>query len=120
MRSSLFHGLRCGELAALARDEADLDAELLHIGKQPASISREAHEDEPKADSVRDINLNRDAVMLPQTWRAKQTAEHEKWSSTGAPAAAAAAGRVLTEDRFIEQQAGPCTDQGNKRGPGRK
>ncbi|WRZ92142.1 hypothetical protein OHB54_25650 [Streptomyces sp. NBC_01007] len=118
MRPSLFHGLRCGELAALARDEVDLDAELLRIGKQPASISREAPEDEPEADSVRGIELNRDTVTLPQTWRAKRTAEHEKRSSTGAPAAAP--GRALTGDRFIEQQAGPCADQGNKRGPGRK
>ncbi|MGW5258852.1 site-specific integrase [Streptomyces sp. NPDC004012] len=82
----LFHGLRRGELAALAWDEVDLDAEVIHISEQLVSISYEVHEDDPKADSVRDIKLNRDSVMLLKAWRKKQAAERQEWADAGVPA----------------------------------
>ncbi|MFD7769815.1 tyrosine-type recombinase/integrase [Streptomyces sp. NPDC059787] len=92
----LFHGLRRGELAALAWDEVDLDEEVIHISEQLVSISYEVHEDDPKADSVRDIKLNRDSVMLLEAWREKQTAERQKWADAGVPAASG--NRVFTKE----------------------
>ncbi|WP_330306179.1 MULTISPECIES: tyrosine-type recombinase/integrase [unclassified Streptomyces] len=82
----LFHGLRRGELAALAWDEVDLADEIIHISEQLVSISYEVHEDDPKADSVRDIKLNRDSAMLLQAWRKKQAAERQEWAEAGVPA----------------------------------
>lgn len=75
----LFHGLRRGELAALTWDEVDLDEEVIHITEQLVSISSEIHEDTPKADSIRDIKLNRDSVRLLKAWRKKQRTEHAEW-----------------------------------------
>lgn len=80
----LFHGLRRGELAALSWDEVDLDEEAIHITEQLVSISYEVHEDDPKADSVRDLKLNRDSVMLLRAWREKQDAERAEWEEHGA------------------------------------
>ena len=77
----LFHGLRRGELAALSWDEIDLDEEIIHISEQLVSISYEVHEDDPKADSVRDIKLNRDSVMVLKAWRKKQRAERAEWEA---------------------------------------
>ncbi|MFF0290698.1 tyrosine-type recombinase/integrase [Streptomyces sp. NPDC005262] len=75
----LFHGLRRGELAALTWDEVDLDEEVIHITEQLVSISSEIHEDTPKADSIRDIKLNRDSVRLLKAWRKKQRTERAEW-----------------------------------------
>ncbi|WP_324787075.1 site-specific integrase [Streptomyces sp. H51] len=94
----LFHGLRRGELAALSWDEVDLEEEVIHISEQLVSISYEVHEDDPKADSVRDIKLNRDSVMLLQAWREKQADERAEWASAGVPAPAEAARRVFTKE----------------------
>ncbi|MFJ6564362.1 tyrosine-type recombinase/integrase [Streptomyces sp. NPDC091412] len=94
----LFHGLRRGELAALAWDEVDLDAEVIHIREQLVTISHEVHEDTPKADSVRDIKLNRDSVMLLRAWREKQATEREQWTSAGVPAPTEASDRVFTKE----------------------
>ncbi|MGI5138121.1 tyrosine-type recombinase/integrase [Streptomyces sp. CA-106110] len=80
----LFHGLRRGELAALTWDEVDLGEEVIHITEQLVSISYEIHEDTPKADSVRDIKLNRDSVMLLKAWRERQHAEQEEWKALNA------------------------------------
>jgi integrase len=80
----LFHGLRRGELAALTWDEIDLDEEVIHVSEQLVSISYEVHEDEPKADSVRDIKFNRDSVMLLKAWRKKQAAERDEWAAHNA------------------------------------
>lgn len=77
----LFHGLRRGELAALSWDEIDLDEEIIHISEQLVSISYEVHEDDPKADSVRDIKLNRDSAMVLRAWRKKQRAERAEWEA---------------------------------------
>jgi hypothetical protein len=55
------------------------------VSEQLVSISHEVHEDDPKADSVRDIKLNRDSVMLLKAWRKKQTAERKKWAKAGVP-----------------------------------
>jgi integrase len=92
----LFHGLRRGELAALAWDEVDLAEGIIHISEQLVSISYEVHEDDPKADSVRDIKLNRDSVMLLKAWRKKQAAEREKW--TAARAHKKSGNRVFTKE----------------------
>ncbi|WP_079188999.1 site-specific integrase [Streptomyces kebangsaanensis] len=94
----LFHGLRRGELTALAWDEVDLDAEVIHIREQMVSISYEVHEDAPKADSVRDIKLNRDSVILLRAWREEQAAERKQWTSAGVPAPTEAADRVFTKE----------------------
>jgi Site-specific recombinase XerD len=94
----LFHGLRRGELAALSWNEVDLDAEVIHISEQLVCISYEVHKDDPKADSIRDIKLNRDSAMLLRAWREKQAAEREKWTSVGVPAPAEAADRVFTKE----------------------
>jgi integrase len=80
----LFHGLRRGELAALTWDEVDLAEEVIHVTEQLVSISYEVHEDDPKVDSVRDIKLNRDSVMLLKAWRKQQRAEHAQWKAEGA------------------------------------
>jgi integrase len=94
-----FHGLRRGEeLAALSWDEVNLDEEIIHISEQLVSISYEVHEDDPKADSVRDIKLNRDSVMLLRAWREKQAAEREQWASAGLPAPAGAPNRLFTKE----------------------
>ncbi|MFK0106391.1 tyrosine-type recombinase/integrase [Streptomyces sp. NPDC091217] len=93
----LFHGLRRGELAALSWDEVDLEEEVIHISEQLVSISYEVHEDDPKADSVRDIKLNRDSVMLLRAWREKQAGEREEWTAAGVPISAAA-NRVFTKE----------------------
>ncbi|WP_225848297.1 site-specific integrase [Streptomyces sp. HPF1205] len=77
----LSHGLRRGEPAALSWDEIDLDEETIHISEQLVSISYEVHEDDPKADSVRDIKLNRDSVMVLKAWRKKQRAERAEWEA---------------------------------------
>lgn len=80
----LFHGLRRGELAALTWDEIDLDEEVIHVSERLVSISYEVLEDEPKADSVRDIKLNRDSVMLLKAWRKKQATERDEWAAHNA------------------------------------
>lgn len=92
----LFHGLRRGELAALAWDEVDLAEEVIHISEQLVSISYEVHEDDPKADSVRDIKLNRDSVMLLKAWHKKQATERQKWAEAGVPAKSG--NRVFTKE----------------------
>ncbi|MBA2947788.1 site-specific integrase [Streptomyces himalayensis] len=80
----LCHGLRRGEPATLTWDEVDLDEEVIHISEQLVAISYEVHEDEPKADSVRDIKLNRDSVVFLKAWREKQAAEREEWAAGNA------------------------------------
>lgn len=92
----LFHGLRRGELAALTWDEIDLNEEVIHISEQLVSISYEVHEDDPKADSVRDIKLNRDSVMLLKAWQKKQSAERAEWEAE--KAAKNSGNRVFTKE----------------------
>ncbi|MEV5084519.1 site-specific integrase [Streptomyces sp. NPDC056159] len=94
----LFHGLRRGKLTALAWDEVDLDAEVIHISEQTVAISYEVHQDTPKADSVRDIKLNRDSVILLRAWREEQATEREQWTSASVPAPTEAADRVFTKE----------------------
>ncbi|MEU3337335.1 tyrosine-type recombinase/integrase [Streptomyces sp. NPDC006668] len=94
----LFHGLRRGELAALSWDEVNLEEEIIHISEQLVSISYEVHEDDPKADSVRDIKLNRDSVMLLRAWSQRQAVEREQWESAGVRAPTGTANRIFTKE----------------------
>ncbi|MFF7190641.1 tyrosine-type recombinase/integrase [Streptomyces sp. NPDC008222] len=112
----LFHGLRRGELAALSWDEVDLDEEIIHISEQLVSISYEVHEDDPKADSVRDIKLNRDSVMLLRAWREKQAAEREEWTKAGVPVPADTANRVFTKEDGSEYHPQFFTDRWDRLG----
>jgi len=86
----------------------DLDEEVIHVSEQLVSISYEVHEDEPKADSVRDIKLNRDSVMLLKAWRKKQAAERDEWAAHNARKESG--NRVFTkEDGRQEGQEGGLT-----------
>ena len=60
----LFHGLRRGELAALAWDEVDLVEEIIHISEQLMSISYEVHEDDPGLPPIRLHDGRHEAASL--------------------------------------------------------
>ncbi|WP_392973734.1 hypothetical protein [Streptomyces sp. LN245] len=71
---------------------------MIHISEQLVCISYEVHKNDPKADSIRDIKLNRDSAMLLRAWREKQVAERKKWTSAGVPTPTEAANRVFTKE----------------------
>ncbi|MGW0822581.1 tyrosine-type recombinase/integrase [Streptomyces sp. NPDC002845] len=74
-----FRGLRRGEACALSWDEVDLENGVIHITEQIVTVSYETHQDEPKADSVRDINLDRESLRLLRKWRKQQQEEQAEW-----------------------------------------
>ncbi|MGW0630264.1 tyrosine-type recombinase/integrase [Streptomyces sp. NPDC002758] len=73
----------------------DLDHGIIHITEQIVAIGNEPLQDTPKADSVRDLTLDRETVRLLQEWRKKQDAERAEWSTQGAWVET---GRVFTRE----------------------
>ncbi len=80
----VFRGLRRGEAAAITWDELDLKRGVLHVTEQLVSVSYEVHEDTPKADSIRTIQLDQASVALLKAWRKKQRAERAEWEEAHA------------------------------------
>jgi integrase len=91
----IFRGLRRGEACALSWDEVDLDSGVIHITEQIVAVAYEPLQDTPKADSVRDLTLDRATIKLLRAWQKKQDAERAKWSAEGAWVET---GRVFTRE----------------------
>ncbi|MFF0409639.1 tyrosine-type recombinase/integrase [Kitasatospora sp. NPDC004745] len=73
-------GLRRGEGCALQWSSIDLEARTIHISHQVVAIASKVFKEDPKADSVRTITIDRETVELLRRWQAQQTAEREAWN----------------------------------------
>ncbi|MFC1420082.1 tyrosine-type recombinase/integrase [Streptacidiphilus cavernicola] len=78
-----FRGPRRGEAAGLTWDEVDLKAKKLSIVEQRVSVDYVVHTKEPKADSMRDLDLDTMSVLLLKAWRKQQKAEQAAWEAAG-------------------------------------
>ncbi|TQF05521.1 site-specific integrase [Kitasatospora acidiphila] len=74
-------GLRRGEACALPWSEVDLETRTIHISRQIVTVSYETFQEEPKADSVRTISIDRETVELLRLLREQQIAEREAWNA---------------------------------------
>ncbi|MFC8895758.1 tyrosine-type recombinase/integrase [Streptomyces cinereoruber] len=105
----VFRGLRRGEAAAITWHEIDLKKSVLHVTEQLVTVSYEVHDATPKADSVRDIKLDSQAVALLKAWRKAQQAEREMWEKENAWIDSG--GRVFTHEDGKEYHPQVFTDR---------
>ncbi|WP_344462700.1 site-specific integrase [Kitasatospora kazusensis] len=91
-------GLRRGEACALPWSEVDLDARTIHISRQIVTVSYETFHEDPKADSIRTISIDRETVELLRLLREQQLAEQEAWNAGHKDQAWQDSGAVFTKE----------------------
>jgi integrase len=93
---TMFRGFRRGESCAFEWDKhLDLDTGMVHVTEQIVTIAYEPQEDTPKADSVRDVQLDHESWRLHRELRARQDRERAEWSGEKAWVET---GRVYTKE----------------------
>ncbi|GAA3371291.1 tyrosine-type recombinase/integrase [Streptomyces sannanensis] len=91
----VFRGLRRGEACALPWSEVDLEGGWIHINQQIVEVAYKTFGEEPKADSVRTIPIDRDTVAALRVWKKTQAKERKEWSGDNAWTES---GRVFTQE----------------------
>lgn len=72
-------GLRRGELAGLKWIDVDLEGCTLSVRRNRVPVNWQVHEDTPKSNKPRLVELDPDTVAMLRRWRRRQLEERMKW-----------------------------------------
>jgi len=100
-----FTGLRRGEACGLSWTDIDFDDTVLHMTWQLVQLGWEVEGGQPKADSVRDLPLDKANLAVLKTWRRRQNAERLEWGPQWADT-----GRVFTRENGAELHPAAVTE----------
>ncbi|MFE5089418.1 tyrosine-type recombinase/integrase [Streptomyces sp. NPDC056638] len=92
----IFRGLRRGEACALPWSEVDLDGGWIHVSQQIVEVAYKTYGEEPKADSVRTISIDKPTRLVLAAWKERQKMERKEWDEKKGPYVDS--GRVFTQE----------------------